>query len=93
MTKPLHICQEPGFDPALHSCLGCQPPPTHVHDLGSGMTCACGFVLTIPPVWCSIEVGIKDKPIVNMGFNCDTVDGAIAGLKRALYILEREAKR
>jgi len=23
----------------------------------------------------------------------DTVDGAIAGLKRALYILEREAKR
>ena len=61
----------------------------HVHELGSGNRCACGFELVIPPVWCSIEVGVKGTIVVNMGFNCETVDGAIEALERAAAILVR----
>ena len=33
---PLHICRQPGFDPALHRCLGCPPVSVTSPRSGSG---------------------------------------------------------
>ena len=57
----------------------------HVHVCtGPDLTCPCGFSFRVPPICVSIEVFDRQRALVDDAFNCETVDGAIVGLERAL---------
>lgn len=61
----------------------------HVHDCtGPDLTCPCGYVFRVPPVCVGISVTNGRKLLVDDGFNCETVDGAIAALRRSADALE-----
>lgn len=60
----------------------------HIHDCtGPEMRCPCGYVFRVPPVSVSIEVFHRREALVNEGFNCETVDGAISALELAIETL------
>lgn len=57
----------------------------HIHDCtGPDLTCACGFVFRVAPISILIEVFDKQTEVYSDAFNCDTLDGAVAGLERAV---------
>ena len=66
----------------------CPDSTDGVHHIGSNTKCTCGYVLRIPPVSIGIEVFEKQREVYSDHFNCDTIDGAIGGLKRALDALK-----
>jgi hypothetical protein len=62
----------------------------HTHNCtGPDLRCKCGFVLRVQPVWVSIEIGERKQTLVNEGFNCETIGGAIAGLEEAIDKLRK----
>jgi hypothetical protein len=60
-----------------------------VHHMGTGLVCQCGHKWSIPPICVSIDVFNKSAPLIQIGFNCDTIDIAIAALRSAADKLER----
>ena len=63
----------------------------HIHDCtGPDLTCPCGYVMHIPPVCVSFDVTERGRVLVTDGFNCESVDVAIAALREAADKLERE---
>ena len=62
----------------------------HVHDCTSpDMTCPCGFVFRVPPISVSIEVFNRRRELVNVSFNCESVEVAVDALRDAAAQLER----
>lgn len=60
------------------------PRMQHVHDCsGPTMTCACGYTFRVPPICVEINVFDRDRLLVNEGFNCETLAGAIRALIQA----------
>lgn len=69
--------------------MSCPLTADGVHRMENGMKCACGFELVIPPICVSIEVTNKSDVLVSEGFNCESVETAVAALRRAADRLER----
>ena len=65
----------------------------HVHEIGSDMHCACGFVLRIPPISVSVDVMDRSIMLVQRTFNCESVHTAIRALRDAADELEQVARR
>jgi hypothetical protein len=62
----------------------------HIHDCtGPKGRCHCGYAFLVPPVCVSIEVSVNGKTVLSDGFNCETVEDAVASLRRSLASLER----
>jgi hypothetical protein len=63
---------------------------THVHDCtGHDATCACGFVFKVLPICVSIEISDGHKVLISDGFNCNSIDVAIAALEKSAKQLAR----
>lgn len=61
----------------------------HIHDCtGADMKCPCGYVFRVPRICVAIEVCDEGVLLINEGFNCDTLTGAIAALRAAADELE-----
>ena len=66
----------------------------HVHACtGLDMTCPCGYVFRVAPICVSFLVIDQDVTLICDGFSCETVQGAVAALRRAADTLEREHGR
>lgn len=62
----------------------------HVHDCtGPDLTCACGFVFSVLPISVCIDIADSNRQVTMVGFNTNTIAGAIAALRREADRLER----
>jgi hypothetical protein len=62
----------------------------HIHDCtGPDARCPCGFVFRVPPIYFSLSVFNGRAELIESHFNCETVAGVIAALRRAADRLER----
>jgi hypothetical protein len=61
----------------------------HIHDCtGTDWRCPCGYAFTVPSICVSIEVSDGSVELVNEGFNTNSIDMAIAALRKAADKLE-----
>lgn len=64
----------------------------HIHDCtGADMTCPCGFRFEVAPICVSITVTDGPTVLVDDGFNCSSVNVAIAALEKAIRTLRGRA--
>ncbi len=74
--------------PQFDKVTGLSMTEKHIHDCtGPGMTCPCGFVFRVPPVFVSFEVTDRGSVLVEDQFYCETVGGAIEALREAMQKL------